>query len=252
MTQSDSNRLPFDRKVLTRFFSKIKVSTEHFYNGDPCWDWTANKNNKGYGMFCYAGKKRLAHRIAYEMFVETIPPTLRGDHLCRRPICVNPSHKEPVTHRENCLRGTGQSARNHSKTTCKRGHPLSGDNLYINPTNGSRGCRICVRVRRGKPEVPVPQVPITHCKRGHEFTPENTRIRKAGERSCKACCRERANRYYHEGRKSEPFAQKIRESRKAAGVRLRSLPFDHPRRVRARERANEYARQWRAKNKTVN
>lgn len=28
---------------------------------------------------------------------------------------------------------------------------------------------------------------ITHCKYGHEFTPENTRINKGGKRSCKIC-----------------------------------------------------------------
>ena len=29
----------------------------------------------------------------------------------------------------------------------------------------------------------------THCKRGHEFTPENTRVRESGYRSCRACDR---------------------------------------------------------------
>lgn len=32
--------------------------------------------------------------------------------------------------------------RNQSKTHCKRGHPLSGDNLYVSPS-GSRHCRTC-------------------------------------------------------------------------------------------------------------
>lgn len=33
-----------------------------------CWEWTANKNNKGYGLFRPGGTapKRLAHRLAYE------------------------------------------------------------------------------------------------------------------------------------------------------------------------------------------
>ena len=29
--------------------------------------------------------------------------------------------------------------------------------------------------------------PATHCKRGHEFTPENTYVRPSGKRICKAC-----------------------------------------------------------------
>lgn len=45
------------------------------------------------------------------------------------------------------------------KTHCKRGHPLSGDNLYVAPKSGSRGCRACrtltnkrLREDRMKPE----------------------------------------------------------------------------------------------------
>ena len=31
----------------------------------------------------------------------------------------------------------------------------------------------------------------THCKYGHEFTPENTRIGRTGKRACRSCFRER-------------------------------------------------------------
>lgn len=31
----------------------------------------------------------------------------------------------------------------------------------------------------------------THCKRGHEFTPENTRLRRGGQRACRTCERVR-------------------------------------------------------------
>jgi hypothetical protein len=31
---------------------------------------------------------------------------------------------------------------------CGRGHPLSGDNLYVQPSNGKRFCRTCQRRRR--------------------------------------------------------------------------------------------------------
>lgn len=32
---------------------------------------------------------------------------------------------------------------NALKTHCKWGHPLSGDNLYVSPSNGQRCCRAC-------------------------------------------------------------------------------------------------------------
>lgn len=41
---------------------------------------------------------------------------------------------------------------------------------------------------------------VTHCKHGHEFTPENTYVWR-GERSCKACDRRR-QRGYHRARRS--------------------------------------------------
>ena len=35
---------------------------------------------------------------------------------------------------------------------------------------------------------------MIHCKRGHEFTPENTRVGKSGSRFCRACQRDRYRR----------------------------------------------------------
>lgn len=36
----------------------------------------------------------------------------------------------------------------------------------------------------------------THCKNGHEFTEENTKIGKRGERRCRACNRDRVKAFY--------------------------------------------------------
>lgn len=36
----------------------------------------------------------------------------------------------------------------------------------------------------------------THCKHGHEFTPENTYIRPSGYRTCRTCMRESGRRNY--------------------------------------------------------
>ena len=37
----------------------------------------------------------------------------------------------------------------------------------------------------------------THCKRGHEFTPDNTYIRPNGARNCRACAAARSLKAYH-------------------------------------------------------
>ena len=54
----------------------------------------------------------------------------------------NPVHIEPVPKRVNILSGQGRAAKQARQTHCKRGHALSGRNLYFAPA-GRRVCRAC-------------------------------------------------------------------------------------------------------------
>ena len=77
-----------------------------------CWLWTGGVTGgvsgpKLYGVMKIKGKRAMAHRVAYELYVGEIPEGLIIDHLCRQPCCVNPDHLEPVTPSENILRGNG-------------------------------------------------------------------------------------------------------------------------------------------------
>jgi len=128
-----------------------KSAEERFWDkvtADPnsgCWLWAASLSRDGYGQF--APKRNAlagAHRYSYELHVGPIPKGLEIDHLCRVRSCVNPDHLEPVTPKENILRGTGLAAVNARKTHCRNGHKLSGENLYVTP-DGRRDCRICRR-----------------------------------------------------------------------------------------------------------
>jgi len=113
----------------------------------PCWTWTGYTSGFGYGRVkLRSGAQRTAnaHRVFYECLVGPIPDGLQLDHLCRVRNCVNPDHLEPVTQRENVLRGVGLSAVNARKTHCSQGHPLSGDNLKIE-VSGRRRCLACRR-----------------------------------------------------------------------------------------------------------
>ena len=102
----------------------------------------------GYGRFTIKRKSFQAHIISYEMKNGLMKNGLELDHLCRNRWCVNPDHLEAVTHRENCLRGTGMTAINAKKTHCKNGHEFSKENtrIIINRYgNKQRNCRICCR-----------------------------------------------------------------------------------------------------------
>lgn len=124
--------------LLPRFLAKFSE------DGNGCWLWTAARTHDGYGRFKIGGKTRMAHVVAYETLVGLVPDGLELDHLCRVRRCCNPEHLEPVTQRENLMRGQTPAARNAAKTHCPQGHSYSysDGNLYIHPS-GSRICRRC-------------------------------------------------------------------------------------------------------------
>jgi hypothetical protein len=121
-----------------RFWPKVKKTK-------TCWLWTGAKDGRGYGDFRLGGrtsKHIKAHVFAYQQLVGPIPEGLTLDHLCRRPLCVRPDHLEPVTNRENTLRGTSPPAQHARKTHCPQGHPYDEVNTY-RTSSGHRGCRRC-------------------------------------------------------------------------------------------------------------
>lgn len=135
-----------------RFWSKVDQSGE-------CWLWTSTKL-LGYGVLKVGSAKTRkairAHRIAYELLVGPIPEGLTLDHLCRVKHCVKvvadergPAHIEPVTNRENVLRGTAPTAVNARKTACVHGHPFDQANTRID-RNGYRRCRACHSARSSR------------------------------------------------------------------------------------------------------
>lgn len=62
----------------------------------------------------------------------------------------------------------------------------------------------------------------THCKRGHEFTPENTYFKKGNKRVCRTCQRE-AGRKYKSRLAAAEFVRRV-NGYQVAGVRVTPQP----------------------------
>lgn len=128
-----------DDTILARFMAKFTVNAE-----TGCWEWVT-PNGHGYGSLARRINKRCmrfaAHRLSYEHFVGPIPDGLDIDHLCRVRHCVNPAHMEPVTRRENTMRGNSPCIVTHRTGICGRGHEISGENVRMQ--GKSRVCKTC-------------------------------------------------------------------------------------------------------------
>lgn len=125
-------------EALERFLGHIRID---FDSG--CWCWEGAKDQKGYGK-SWDHRHWRAHRWSYTYFIGPMPDGLVTDHLCRNHSCVNPWHLEPVTTRENLIRGETLAAGNLAKEYCINGHAFNVENTILSK-KGYRDCRRCHR-----------------------------------------------------------------------------------------------------------
>jgi hypothetical protein len=118
---------------------------------DACWHWLGWTDPSGYGRFWIQGTNQRVHRFVYELFRGSVTSDLMCHHVCENPSCVNPRHMTPVTRGEHLAAHDYKAVRTLAKQRSE----------------------------------------ATHCKRGHEFSPENTHRGADGKRKCLTCKRAR-------------------------------------------------------------
>lgn len=120
-----------------------RVTKQDRGHGTPCWISDRAMNEAGYTKIGVRRRSYYTHRLAYEVFVGSIPESMHLDHLCRQPACCNPQHLEPVTPRENVMRGNSHVVAQAAQTHCKYGHAYAEANTGV--CAGKRYCRECNR-----------------------------------------------------------------------------------------------------------
>lgn len=149
--------------------------------GDECWEWTGRVANTGYGVYAAHGRSENVHVIVKELVDGPIPFGYERDHTC---------HNADTS----CPGGL-----------CKHRRCVRPSHIEYVPVKGRINA---VRARLSR----------THCKRGHEWTPENTYTNPTtGARRCRTC--------YDAvfGRWSEEHRDEVNAQRRARAARRKSL-----------------------------
>jgi HNH endonuclease len=158
-----------DRRQFEKLIAKVEIVTE-----SGCWIWMgAYFADRPYAAHRYGltgikidgvWRTRTTHRAMWYAVHGWPVKGLEVCHRCDVPLCCNPNHLFLGTHQEN-MQDSKQKGRHflNRKTICKRGHPLSGDNLFVDQ-NGCRHCVACctvrARIKAGWPEDLALTIPV--------------------------------------------------------------------------------------------
>jgi hypothetical protein len=58
----------------------------------PCWQWTGCVHRSGFGIIGHEGKKKLVHRVAWELVHGPLPSRVLIEQVCGNRLCVRLDH----------------------------------------------------------------------------------------------------------------------------------------------------------------
>ena len=134
--------------VPTRDTVRERLFANLIIHPSGCLLWAGKRDRAGYGQIRAKGRHRPVHVVMWELYEDPVPSGMELDHVkafgCANRHCASIAHLQPVTHRENVLRGASASAANAIKTHCDAGHEFTPENTYVNSSRpGTRCCRKC-------------------------------------------------------------------------------------------------------------
>ena len=142
-------------EAVTNFWKRVDKTPGLGPHGN-CWEWLGAKNEDGYGLLRIFGQMIGAHRFAWKLDHPTLTLPPEVCHTCDWPPCVRGEHLFGGNRKDNVADALSKGRmpqllaladKRRQMTTCRHGHPLTPENVYIG-TNGSRDCRSCRRRRR--------------------------------------------------------------------------------------------------------